>query len=140
MNPCVYSSMILTEGTNLSNYQIYKSRWSASKCLYLACRFLLLLGLPIVIYAFFFDHDMESCQPILVTVSVVFTLCVRPALFLVTPKFTANFSPYIPPTSHASLNVCMSSVHMQSQAQNAGRCSFIYLASLATSSSSAGIL
>ena len=125
---------------NLSNYyhfQIYKSRWSLSKCLYLVCRFGLLLCWPIIMYAFMFDHDVESCKPFLLIVSILFMLFVRPALLFVTHKLTANFTL---PTRHASLNVYMSFVHMQSQEQNAGRCSFICPASLPTSLSSSGIL
>ncbi len=75
--------------TNLSDHQIYQSRWSLSKSLYLACRFSLLLGWPIVMYAFLFDHDMESCKPLLVIVTVLIMLFVRPALSLL---FTANFT------------------------------------------------
>src|SRR6266702_4808258 len=56
--------------------------------------------------------------------------------FFVQSQITAN----VPTTSHALLNAYSSSAHMQSQAQNTLRCSFIYLSSLATSSSSAGIL
>jgi len=123
---------------NLSNYhyQIYKSRWSLSKCLYLACRFGILLCWPIVMYSFMFDHDVESCKPFLVIVSVLLMLFVRPAFF-VTHKFTVNFTL---PTKHASLNVYMSSVHVQSLEQNAGHCSSIYPASLPTSLLSFGIL
>ena len=58
--------------------------------------------------------------------------------FFVTHQLT-NFT-HIPPTSLAPHNVYMSSVHMQSPAQDAGRWSFIYPAFLPTSSSSAGIL
>jgi len=88
-------------------------------------------------YAFMFDHDVESCKPFLVIVSVLLMLFVRLAFFFVTHKFTVNFTL---PTRHASLNVYMCSVHMQSLEQNAGHCSFIYPASLPTSLLSFGIL
>ena len=70
---------------------------------------------------------------------LLFMLFVCPVLFWLLTTHSKVYWPYIP-TSHAYLNVSMSSVHMQSQAQSAGRCLFIYLASLATSSSSVGIL
>ena len=79
-----------TYRTNLSHYQIYKSRWSLSKCLYLGSRFGLLFCWPIVMYALVFDHDEKSCKPFLVIVSVIFALLVCPSLF-VTHKFTAKF-------------------------------------------------
>ena len=125
---------------NLFNYQIYKSRWSLSKCLYLVCRFGLLLCWPIVMYALSFDHDKESCQPFLVIVSVLFILFVRPALFFLLTNSQLTLPIYIPLTSQAPLNVYLSSVHMLSQVQSDGHCSFIYPASLPTSSSSPGIL
>jgi len=61
---------------------------------------------------------------------------------LVAHKLTAKFTD---PTYHqlvmlTSMSICPPCIYMQSQAQSAGHCLFIYLASLATSSSSAGIL
>ena len=84
--------------TKLTHYQIYKSRWSLTKCLYLACRFGLLLGWPVVMYAFLFDHDEESCQPFVVGVSVLFTLFVRSvlSLLLINSLLTLLTQPYIP--------------------------------------------
>ena len=87
---------------NRSNYQIYKSRWSLTKCLYLACRFGLLLCWPIVMYAFSFDHDEESCRPFLVIVSVLFMLFVRPTLFFL---LTNSQLTHCPPTVYHWLAV-----------------------------------
>src|SRR6266545_2692466 len=113
--------------TKVYYYQIYKSRWSLTKCLYLVCRFGLLLGWPIVMYAFLSDHDEESCKPYLVVVSVLFMLfvCSVLALLLENSLLTLLTQSYIPSTSHAFLNVYLSSAHMQSQVQNACHCSSI---------------
>ena len=85
--------------TNTYFYQIYKSRWSLTKCLYLACRFGLLLGWPIVMSAFLIDHDEESCQPFVIAISVLFMLFVRPvlSLLLTNSLLTLLTQPYIPP-------------------------------------------
>ena len=91
---------------NLSNYQIYKSRWTIPKCLYLACRFGLLLCWPIVMYALLFDHNEESCQPFLVITSILFMLFVRPALFVVTHKFTLYPSIYHRLAMPPSMSIC----------------------------------
>ena len=72
--------------TNPFNDQIYKSRWTLTKCLYLASRFGLLLGWPVVMYALLFDHDMESCKPSLVVVTVLFMLFVSSCAFFVDQK------------------------------------------------------
>src|SRR6266542_6733137 len=76
-------------------YQIYRSRWSLTKCLYLASRFGLLLGLPIIMYALLLDHDMESCKPFVVIVAVLFMLFVCPVL-LTNSLLTLLTRPYIP--------------------------------------------
>ena len=45
-------------------------------------------------YAFLSDHDMESCKPFLIIVSVIFILLVCPALFFI-HELTANFTEHI---------------------------------------------
>jgi len=124
------------------HYQIYESRWSLTKYLYLACRFGPLLSWPIVMYAFLFDHDMESCEPFVVIVSVAFMLFVCPvlSLLLINSLLTLLTWPHVSPISHAFLSAYLFSVHMQSQAQNAHHCSSIYPASLPISLSSSGML
>jgi len=62
-------------------------------------------------------------------------------LFLLTNSWlTLLTRPYISPTSHAFLNACSSSAHMQSQVQSARRCLSIYPASLPMFLSSVGML
>lgn len=58
-------------------HQVYKSRWSLTKCLYLACRFCPLCLWPVVMYGFIGNHGMETCEKLVIAISVVFMLLVR---------------------------------------------------------------
>ncbi len=136
---CVHSLFNLNK-SNLSKYcQIYKSRWSLTKFLYLACRYTPIVFLPFALYAYIPDHDLETCHHFLNIISLMSILVVCLSNFTLTINLADSGLIYIPLTSHASLSVYMSFAHGHSQVQNAFHCSSIYPASLATSSLSPGI-
>ena len=101
--------ILIKTQTYLSNYQIYKSSWSLTKCLYLACRFSLLLGWPFAMYAFLVDHDMESCKPILVIITALFMLFVCSAtlsFFRVLTLLNSLTRPYYQLALLSSMHIC----------------------------------
>lgn len=97
----------MSDNKHWGDFQVYKSRWTLMKCLYLVCRFCPLLFWPAIMYALLWDHDMDRCKPMLVINAVIFLLFVCPSLNLEKLNWYLSLTGYHTPVHIYSPCICV---------------------------------